>query len=111
MQLKTKEKVRDTCINATGSTDSIVLPYTELTIARCFKEQSLFFMNEPTIFFIVKMEKIFQTYYKHVCSKSINLKNFFINLYNTINFTIPNCHNLKQKIIKRFITFRLKKCL
>jgi len=51
--IKTKEKICDICISATGSTDFIVLPYSELTIARCLKEETLFFMNEPTFYFIL----------------------------------------------------------
>jgi len=73
-----KKKICDICISATGSTDSVAFPYAELTRTRCLKEQTLFFMNELTFFFIVKMEKIFQSYYIHVCFKPINLKNFLL---------------------------------
>lgn len=93
-----------------GSTDATIFPYADLTRTRCFKEQTLLFLNETTFYFLLQMENIFRDYYTQVCSKQeINLTNFFINLCNTIDFTIPNCHALKEKIIKSFVTSRLKK--
>lgn len=56
------------------------------------------------------MERIFKTYYKHVRSQKINLKNFFVTKYEEITFSLPECHNLKRKIILRYHAFRLKNC-
>jgi len=45
----------------------------------------------------------------HIKSYSnINLRNLFISKFEAISFFLPECHQLKKKIIRRFIVFRLK---
>ena len=38
----------------------------------------------------------------------INLRTYFIQRFDTILYFLPDCHKLKTKIIRRFVTFRLK---
>lgn len=58
------------------------------------------------------MTRIFKSLYPHVIlQKNVNLKEFFIKLCNKVPFSLPACHNLKEKIIKRFIAYKLKNCL
>lgn len=76
---------------------------------RCFKQETLFFINEQTFNFILEMEKIFRMYYEQVRPKSFDLKLFFINKCRDLYYDIPPCHSLKEKIIERFFNFKLKK--
>lgn len=100
-----------TCINATGSVQSNNYYYSALTRLRCKHVNTLFFVNPVTFNFFLQMTKIFKTFYPHIrVQKHVNLKEFFIKLCNQSTFSLPACHNLKEKIIKRFIAFKLKNC-
>lgn len=76
---------------------------------RCFKDESLFFVSESTFQFFIEMEKVFRLYYKQLCMLPVNIQEFFTNKFNNIPFDLPSCHNLKPKIITKFLSFRLKK--
>lgn len=56
------------------------------------------------------MEKIFRAYYKTICSlhEKLNVKQFFVLKFEEIPYSVPDCHNLKRKIINRYSTFRLR---
>lgn len=97
------------CINAVGSKKQTVFPYTELKRARCFNNESLFFINKKLFTFIIEMEKIFRTYFMVIRSTTLNLHSFFVDKFQNIDYVLPTCHKLKENIISRFVRFRLKK--
>lgn len=98
------------CINATRSNAPIRHKYNVLTRIKAEKNKTYFFVNTETFQFFIQMERIFRTYYKHVRLHKINLKHFFCTKYEEIAFSLPECHNLKKKIILRYHAFRLKNC-
>lgn len=108
--IKKNQSVCQTCINATGSKQSNNYYYSALVRLRSKHANILFFVN--VVNFFLKMTRIFKTLYPHVIlQKNVNLKEFFIKLCNKALFSLPACHNLKEKIIKRFIAYKLKNCL
>jgi len=53
------------------------------------------------------MEKIFRTYKDEIIlsNNNIDLKQFFEDKFSNICYTIPTCHNVKQKIIRRYAIY------
>lgn len=104
-----RERVCQTCISATGSKNSNNNFYSALTRLRSKHASALFYVHPITFNFFLQMTKIFMTYYPHLRSKTnINMKQLFVQRCNEIAFSLPTCHNLKEKIIRRYISFRLK---
>lgn len=55
------------------------------------------------------MESIFRKYFTVISSQNVNIKEFYLKQMSTLcSMEIPDCHNLKNKIIQRFVVFRLK---
>jgi hypothetical protein len=55
------------------------------------------------------MENIFRKYYNTVKNQNCNIKKIFIEQMKKIEIQhIPDCHNLKNTIISRFVLFCLK---
>lgn len=55
------------------------------------------------------MEKIFRGTVQNMTSyNGINLRKLLIEKFESILYVLPPCHNLKTKIIRRFVIFRLK---
>lgn len=106
--IKKNKKVCDTCINATKSSSMVCNTFNVLSIIKQKKQKSYFFVNKKTFQFFIQMERIFRLYYNHLRLKKINLKQFFITKYREIDFSLPECHNIKEKIILRYHAFRLK---
>lgn len=55
------------------------------------------------------MEEIFRNHLQKVSSDStLNSKQYFISQFRKLPYSIPNCHNLKNKLIVRYCIFRLR---
>ena len=55
------------------------------------------------------MEKNFRATISYIESyNKINLRKYFIQRFDTISYFLLDCHKLTTKIIRRFVTFRLK---
>lgn len=104
--IKKNIKTCNQCISSVGSYKCNLSNYNVLTSLRCYATDTLFFVNDRTFNFFIEMEKIFRSYIKDCTSK--NKREFFVSKCQNISFFVPSCHNLKDNIIKRFITFRLK---
>lgn len=104
--IKKSIKTCKQCISSLGSFKCKLRTYNVLTSLRCYKTDTLFFVNDRTFNFFIEMEKIFRSYIKDC--RNTNKRQFFVAKCNNISFFVPPCHNLKDTIIKRFITFRLK---
>lgn len=106
--IKEKQTVCNFCVNATGSRNSTDYPYASLTRHKCYEEETLFFINETMFKFIVSMEVIFRSFYETVWTLDIDLNKFFISKMQKIFFSLPECHKLREKIIKKYVSFRIK---
>jgi len=52
------------------------------------RKYSFFFINEYTFHFFINMEKIFRFYYEEIHLKSLDIKNFYFNRRNDLEFNI-----------------------
>lgn len=102
------QKVCDVCINATRSNAMNCHSFNLLTKIKTKNPKRYFFVNNKTFTFFIQMERIFRMFYKQVHLQKINLKSFFVTKYEEIAFSLPECHNLKRKIILRYHAFRMK---
>lgn len=110
--IRRNAKICSRCMEAAGSKTFIHFRYAQLVRLKCFKQNTLYFCNESTFHLCVKMETIFRQYFNTVTNqKNVNLKDFFVNKISEgcKSFKhLPDCHNLKTKLIRRFVVFRLK---
>lgn len=58
----------------------------------------------------MNMERIYRLFYKQVKHDKRNLKTFFLNKFKDINvdLTLPKCHKLKERIMERYYSFRVR---
>lgn len=101
-------KTCSNCVSAAGSTKPIYQKFSKLTLIKRFKEQSLYFTTELVFYFFLDMENVFRNYFDIISSQNIDIKEFYCKEMSNLKIDLPDCHNLKSKIIKRFIVFRLK---
>lgn len=103
------QKACHNCMQATGSKNTTFFYYSRLTRIRAQGANTLFFVNAATFHFFLQMEKIFRIYFKSISEQeNMNLKRFFFSKCSDITFSLPGCHKLKDKIILRYVAFRLK---
>ena len=106
---KSMKAVCENCIPLIGRFKPCMKGVSKLTALKCYKEETLFFVTRDTFKFFLRMECIFRTYFPQVCNiKSINLHDFFVEKFSDIAFELPDCCNMKLKMVKRFASFRLK---
>lgn len=85
--------------------------YAKLIKLRCYKENTLFFVNENVFQYFREMENVMRTYLPYINDIYVDLKSFFrFKMSNITSTVIENCHNLLSKIMDRFIIFRMKMC-
>lgn len=105
-------KVCEECIHSAGSKkyDSSY-KYCKFLRMRCYKEETLFFVNNDTFNYFYEMEIIIRRYLLFLRSLGIDcdLLHFFLGKMNHIKHeSLKNCHNLDDKIMKYFIKYRIK---
>lgn len=107
--IKKTSKTCDICVNSVGSQQPFEMVFTKFSYIKCFRAKTLFFCHESVFYFFVDMEDVFRKYYAIVRNQNINLKQFFVDHMSKIDVPIiSSCHNLKNKVISRFVVFRLK---
>lgn len=106
--IKKTSKTCQKCIDAIGSSQPVFKNFSKFTRIKSFNNNSLFFCCEYVFCFFIDLESIFRKFYSIVCVQNIDLKIFFVNKMKDVLLDIPNCHDLKNKIIRRYVTFRLK---
>lgn len=111
--IKSIKKICATCKNCIQTVQSETRqPYTftKFVHLRCYAQNALFFTNIKTFEIFITLEKMFRyysKYFKHM--QNIDLKTFLIYQFSTIKANhILNCHQLYNKIIRRFAVFRLR---
>jgi hypothetical protein len=97
----------DNCILSIGSKEVQNCEYNNLVLLRCYKKETLFFVRPHIFDFFVKMETIFRSSFSLIKNNK-NLKQYFYSQFSKIDCDILNCHNLKHKIICKYIVFRLR---
>lgn len=102
------QKTCKECVQCVGSKKADLTTYNRLTSVRCYKTETLFFVNKQTFMFFMEMEQIFRSYVDSNTENSTNLHTFFTQKFNNISYLVPDCHKLKSKIISRYALFRLK---
>ena len=95
--IKKNQNVCNNCINKTISRTMVCHSYNLLTRIRANKYGRYCFVNNETFRFFIQMEIFFKMFYKKLRIQKINLKNFFVTKYQEIQFSLPECHNLKKK--------------
>lgn len=97
-------KVCSECLDSVGSRQyNPNLKYSKLVQLRCFRKNTLLFVNNETFTYFYNMEIIIRQYHTQ-CDLAFYLEKMKI-IYRK---TIKHCHNLPFKIMKRFITYRMK---
>lgn len=97
------------CIPHLGKFKASLKNYSKFTHFKCYKENCLFFVSSKAFDFFMKMVCIFRTYFSVVSVNiELDLHLFFVDKFSEVALDVPNCHEMKMKIIKRFSTFRLR---
>lgn len=105
------QKTCRTCVSAIASRRrcNVSNMYNKLTAWRCYKQDTLYFMNRQAFEFFQQMELMFRAYKStELFNSGLNLKDFLVQKFEEIEFELPICHMLKRKIITRFVLFKLK---
>lgn len=83
--------------------------YSTLVQLRCFRRNTLFFVNNETFQYFYDMEIIIRQYLSYCNNSECNFFVVYMDKMKDINCsTIKRCHNLPLKIIKRFILYRMR---
>lgn len=107
--IKKTSKTCQTCLDSAGSKNPLHKTFTKFTNLKQFKEKALFFCSEETFYLFLDLEAIFRKFIPHISTLNVNCKDFLTKTMNEIECDfLPNCHNLKRKIIDRYVVFRLK---
>jgi hypothetical protein len=101
-------KVCETCIGSIGSKKPLYTKYSKLVLIKQYKNETLFFASEELFYFFLEMESVFIKYLEFIQDKNVNIKEFYFKEMEQLQINTPNCHNLKNKIIRRYIVFRLR---
>lgn len=103
-------KICSDCLDSAGSKQYYPnKKYTKFVILRCFRTNTLFFVNDETFNYFLEMETIIRTYLSYLKNTNYNFFNFYFDKMKNINCdAIKDCHNLQLKIMKRFILYRMR---
>ncbi|EZA48868.1 hypothetical protein X777_13138 [Ooceraea biroi] len=100
------------CLSSAGSISKVPnYTYAKLVKLRCYKANTLFFINDIVFQYFRDMENVIRSHLPYVSNVDLDLKSFFcFKIINVICTAIENCHNLSSKIMDRFIMFCMKMC-
>lgn len=102
-------KICNNCIKSVRSETSIGYSFSKFVRFKSYSKKSLFAVNIKTFNRFIIFEKMFRHYSKYFNIENINWQVFLISKFSEISAPyIKNCHHLYSKIIKRFVTFRLR---
>lgn len=103
-------KICNKCLKSVGSKTALPYSFTKFVQLKCYTKNSLFFVNVETFKIFIKFEHLFRYYSKYFNKmQNVSQKLFLISKCNEIKANhIFDCHSLHEKIITRFIVFRLK---
>lgn len=103
-------KVCKQCIDSAGSTTyDASLRYSRLLRLRCYKPNTLFFVYDEIFTFFYRMEIEMRRYLPYLKYAKVDFIKFYVAKMKHIKCdTLLNCHNIFDKIMKRYILFRVK---
>lgn len=104
------QKICQNCIDSAGcKTYDPNITYSRLVSLKCYKKNTLFFVNKNTFHYFKKMNVIIKKYLPYVKKFNGDIVSFFITKMTNINCnSLQNCHALAHKIKVRFIKFMIK---
>lgn len=105
------QKICDSCIDSAGSkTYDSKVKYSRLVSLKCYRQKTLFFVNDNTFNFFIEMYIVITRYLSYIKQTNCDIVKFFMNkLENVECNTLKRCHDLCNKIKIRFIKYKLKK--
>lgn len=110
--ISSMKKTNTVCVNCLGSVGGYTpynLEYEKLTEIKRFKDKTLFFCNEETFNFIFKLESIFSNCMSVIDCSNVAIRDFILEKMKAVaGEHILKCHSLREKLINRYLTFRLK---
>lgn len=78
--------------------DSTSLPnfkYSKLVQLRCYRKNTLFFVNEKIFLFFIEMEKVIRLYLPKIENLNINVNNYFNEKIKNMTYSnLKHCSNL-----------------
>ncbi|KYN02909.1 hypothetical protein ALC62_06308 [Cyphomyrmex costatus] len=98
------------CIESAGSKQyDSTITFSKLVYLKCYKKNTLFFVNDEIFNYFYEIEVTFRRYMPYLKTIKCDLIQFYISKMTHISCKpLKNCHNISYKIMKRFITFRIK---
>lgn len=97
------------CMNSCIADENFSEYYVKYTEMREYSKNALVFVNEATFNFFLELEEIFRKNIDYLIAINFNIDEQLYNLMKNVQTDhILQCHNLKEKIIRRFIQLRLK---
>lgn len=110
--IRDNNRVCEMCLNSAGSTDFNGHRFATFVLRKCFKQNTLFFANDQTFDYFVKIETIFRQYSACIREKESS-KYDLVHFLTQKMIDIPcevllPCHGIKKKIATRFARFRLR---
>lgn len=102
----------DSCIDSAGSkTYDSTIKHSKLVSLKCYRQKTLFFVNNQTFDYFLEMNIIIRKYLPYVKQTHCNIVQFFIEKMKHIECnTLKQCHDVANKIKIRFIKFKLRNC-
>ena len=105
-------RVCNDCINSAGSKTYLNsnIKYSKFVQLKCYRTNTLFFVNNETFNYFFEMEIIFRKYIPYLKNTlNCDLVKFFTQKMAHIRCdTLNNCHDLFNKIMIYFIRFRIR---
>lgn len=100
--------VCEACLSPCISDSPYLKSFTKYTILKDYTGDALFYITEPVYMFFVALERIFRENISSM-STSDNIPSQMTALMMLIRTSIfEECHEIRRKIIDRFVTFRLR---
>lgn len=104
-----KGSVCSTCLSKCISEHPFLANFSKFTILKDFTGHALVYANEETFIFFVKLESIIRVHVKTTDTCDVNQFEKIVALMSAVQtHHFIDCHNIKDKLIRKFALFRLK---
>lgn len=108
-QLSVRTTVCQVCIKSCTTDEQLIEDYALYTKIKDYTGSALTNVNSNTYNFFLELEEIFKKNIGNMMLINDNLENRLISIMSTIPAPhIPCCHAMREKLIKRYVQFRLK---
>lgn len=102
--------VCETCLSPCISEFPFLKDFTKYTVLKDYTGSALLYVTEPTYMFFVALERILRENVANLLEENNYILSKLISLMKSVSINIfeENCHDIRNKIIDRFATFRLR---